>query len=156
MSDHLSRITLRKATFSGSFDDLLILTGYVMAWEPVAPVKRDVLRPVEPDEPDTDVEVGYSRNALEPLVIEFRGKKVKLTDSTYPLFRYVNDLNRAEGQEEFEFAELSEVLTGTEGGKSNAAIGKLVRRIAKALAKIAAPIVLSYNREVLYVAMNDT
>jgi len=42
-------------------------------------------------------------------------------------------------------------LTGTEGGKSNGAIGKLVRRITKALEKIRAPITISCGREALYI-----
>ena len=68
-----------------------------------------IIRPVEPDEPDTEVEVGYSKNALEPLTIVYRNRKVELTKTLYILFRYVNDLYRTEGQTEFDFADLSDV-----------------------------------------------
>ena len=151
MSDHLSRITMRKATVSGSFDDVLTLTGYIVTFEPEVPIKREIVRPVAPDEPDTEVEVGYSKNALEPLTLVFREKKADLTKSAFILFRYVYDLYRTEGQMAFDFAELSEVLTGSDCGKSKNALGKLVRRIALALAKIVSPISLTYERERLYV-----
>ena len=86
MSDHLSRITMRKTTVSGSFDDVLTLTGYVINFEPEMPAKRDVLRPVAPDEPDTELEVGYARSRLEPLTLVFREKKIELTKSAFILF----------------------------------------------------------------------
>ena len=151
MSDHLSRITMRKTTVSGSCDDVLICTGYLVAFEPEVPAKREIVRPVAPDEPDTEAEVGNSKNALEPLTLVFREKKVELTKSAFILFRYVNDLYRTEGQEEFDFSELAEILAGDECGKSRAAIGKLVRQIATGLAKIAAPVSVTYKRERLYV-----
>jgi len=142
---------MRKTTVSGSFDDVLIVTGYVVEFEPEAPTKRDILRPVEPDEPDTEVEVGYSRNAIEPLTVVFRDKKVELTKSAFILFRYINDLYRAEGQEEFEFSQLSEVLAGNEFAKSKSAIESLVRRINVCLVKINAPITLNFYKETVYV-----
>ena len=151
MSDQLSRITMRKTTVNGSFDDVLIITGYVVEFEPEAPPKRDVLRPIIPDEPDTEVEVGYSKNALEPLTIEFGGRRIELSLSDYKMFRYVYDLYRAEGREEFDFEELSEVLTGDGCGKSGNALGKQVRQIATALAKIVSPISVIYERETVYV-----
>jgi len=132
MTDSISRITVRKANVIVSENGTTTIIGYVVDFEPEAPAKRDVLRPVAPDEPDTEVEVGYSQNALEPLTIEFCGRSIELTVSTYRLFRYVNDLYRAEGQTEFEFAEISEVLTGRESGKSKTAIGKLIRQIVSA------------------------
>ena len=151
MSDNLSRITMRATTVSGSLDGVVVITGYVINFEPAALIKRDVVRPVAPDEPDTDVEVGYSKNALEPLTLVFRERKIELTKLAFILFRYVNDLYRSEGQEEFDFAEIAEVLTGDDCGKSTAAIGKLVRKIATALAKLVSPISIKYERETLYV-----
>jgi len=138
----------------------LTVVGYIVEFEPEAPAKRDVLRPAEPDEPDTEIEVGYSRNALEPLTLVFRERKIELTKSEFILFRYVNDMYRSEGQEEFDFAELSMVLTMDELGLSSNAIGKIIRQVELALKKIVAPITLFYNREVLYikdvVASNET
>jgi len=150
MSDR-HQIIVKDATISGHVAGELTLTGYIVSCEPESPVKRDVLRPVAPDEPDTDVEVGYSQDALEPLTVVYRGRKAELTKTLYILFRYVNDLYRAEGQTEFDFAELSEVLTCDECALSSNAIGKYIRCIAHALAKIVAPITLSYYKEVLYI-----
>ena len=136
-------VTMRTApTLSGSL---------VINFGPETPAKREILRPVDPDEPDTEVEVGYSRNRQEPLTIAFRNRKTELTLSTHQLFTYVNDINRTEGQAEFEFAELSDVLSGSYCGKSKTAIETLIRRINIALEEIQAPIWLKYNREVLYV-----
>ena len=151
MSEHLARIMMHKTTVSGSFDDEIVITGYVDKFESEEPEKRDVLRPVEPDEPDTEVEVGYSQNALEPLTLVFRERKIELTKSSFILFRYVYDIYRAEGRTEFDFAELSEALSGDDCGKSKTAIGKLIRQVATALAKIVSPISLRYEREILYV-----
>ena len=156
MSDYLSRVTMRKATFGGGTFELLTVVGYIVESEPETPAKRDVLRPAEPDEPDTEIEVGYSRNALEPLTLVFRERKIELTKSEFILFRYVNDLHRIEGQVEFEFSVLSEILTGDEFGKSKNALGKMIRQIATALARILAPITISYNREILYLTVIDT
>lgn len=151
MTGNLCRITVRNAMFGGGFFEILTVTGYDAVWEPEAPAKRDVLRPVETEEPDTEVEVGYSKIALEPLVIEFQGCKERLTESDYVLFRYINDLHRSEGQEEFEFTDISENVTGKECGKSKSAIESSTRRINISLEKINAPIRLTYEREILYV-----
>ena len=151
MKNTLYRITVKDATISGHLAGELTLTGSIVRCEPEGHVKRDVLRPVAPDEPDTDVEVGYSQNALEPLTLEYRGRKVELTKSEFILFRYVNDLYRSEGQTEFEFLELSEILTGDEFGLSSNAIGKLIRQVAIALANMVAPITLYASMEVLYI-----
>jgi hypothetical protein len=151
MSENLSRIKMRNTTVSGSLDGVIVITGYLIECEPVTRPKQNVLRPIAPDEPDTEVEVGYSKNALEPLTLVFRKRKIALTISAYRLFRYVHDLYRAEGQEEFEFIEITEIFTGDELGKSDDAIGKLVRKIATALAKITAPISVTYNRGRIYV-----
>jgi len=85
MSEHLARISMHGTTLGGSFDNEVIITGYVDKFEPGEPAKRDVLRPVEPDEPDTKIEVGYSKNALEPLTLSFCARKIELTESAYIL-----------------------------------------------------------------------
>ena len=119
--------------------------------------RRDsMVRPVAPDEPDTEYEVGYSLNALEPLTIVYHNRKVKLTEKPYLLFRYVYDLYRTEEQTEFEFAELSAVITGNESGMKKLAIWKLIRKLTIALEKIKAPIVLYSSREVLYVGERES
>jgi hypothetical protein len=150
MTDSLSRITLEKANVIVDGGKTTVI-GYIIEFESETSAKRDIERPVTPDEPDTEIEVGYSRNVLEPLTLVFRDKKVNLTLSAFILFRYVNDLFLMEGRTEFDFAELSESITGDEFGKSKTAIETLVRRIAIALEKLHSPIRLIYNREVLYV-----
>lgn len=100
---------------------------------------------------DTEVEVGYSRNRQEPLTIEFRGRKTELTLSTYRLFTYIHELNRAEGRTEFEFMEIAEAMSGDDCGLSKTAIETLVRRLNLSLEKLLSPIRLKYNREVLYI-----
>jgi len=69
MTGNLCRITVRNAMFGGGFFEILTVTGYDAVWEPEAPAKRDVLRPVAPEEPDTDIEVGYSKSIREPLTL---------------------------------------------------------------------------------------
>ena len=151
MTEPLYRITVKDATFSGPVAGQFLIVGHVIDCEPKIHVKRDIVRPVAPNEPDTESEVGYSRNALEPLTLVFRNKRVKLTEKPYCLFRYVYDLYRAEGQTEFGFGELSEVLTGDDFKMGKAALATLIRRIAVLLSKILSPISLTYNRETLYV-----
>ena len=88
MSDLLSRIIVQKANVIVSADGTTTIIGYVVDFEPETPAKGEILRPVEPDEPDTEVEVGYSRNVFEPLTIVFQNRKVELTKSAFVLFRY--------------------------------------------------------------------
>jgi len=156
MTEQLHRITVRKAT-SMSIDDLTITTGYLVDIEPETPAKREILRPVEPDEPDTEIAVGYSKNGLEPLTIVYRNRKVKLTEKPYILFRYINDLYRTEEQTAFDFAELSIVLSnGDELGMSSRAIESLIHRVNISLLEILAPIEISYRKEIAYVSNNHT
>jgi hypothetical protein len=118
-------------------------------------VCKEILRPVCPDEPDTDIEVGYSKNALEPTTIEYQGRKTALSLTVYRLFRYINDLHRVEEQTEFEFAELSEALTGDELGKESDTIVRLIKEIRKGLKKIGAPFTLPCQRETLRIVPTD-
>ena len=148
MTKQLSRITFRNATLNGLFAENLTVTGFIEKQEPNV---REILRPVEPDEPDTEIDVGYSKNPLEPLTIEHRKRKVELTKTLYILFRYINDLYLAEEQTEFEFLELSEFLRRNGYKSGRRAIESSIRRIALALSKIIAPITLVYNREVVHV-----
>jgi hypothetical protein len=149
-------MVVKDAHISGHVAGELTITGYVVHAQPAISGVRDIAGPVEPDEPDTEVEVGYSRNALEPLTLVFQGRKVKLTEKPYCLFRYVYDLYRSEGQTEFDFAELSEALTGDDCEMSKNAIETIIRRITVALKKLKAPILLTYNREVLYIREKAT
>jgi len=75
----------------------------------------------------------------------------KLTKTTFTLFRYVNDLYWTEDKTVFDFAELSEVLTGDEFGKSSTALATLIRKLASYLKRISPPIMLTHRREVLYI-----
>ena len=155
MTESLYRITVRKAT-SMTIDDLTITTGYLVDIEPEAPVKREILRPVEPDEPDTNIEVGYSMNALERHTLEYRDRKVKLTEKPYILFRYINDLHRTGVKTEFDFAELSAVLSGgDELQMSSHAIESLIHRVNTALLEILSPIEIRYKKEIAYIHDND-
>jgi len=151
MTELLYRITVKDATFSGPIAGQTVVTGYIVSCEPETPAKREIVRPVAPDEPDTEIEVGYSRNAFEPLTVVYRKRKVELTKTLYILFRYINDLYRAEGKTAFDFAELSEVLTGDDCKMGKTALVSLIRRLAFFLSKIIAPISLTYSRETLYV-----
>jgi len=83
MKNTLYRITVKEASLSGHIAGELTLTAI--------PVPSGICRQVTPDEPDTDVEVGYSLDALEPLTLEYRGRKTELTVSAYRLFRYINE-----------------------------------------------------------------
>ena len=119
--------------------------------------RRDCLvRPVAPDESDTEYEIGYSTNVLEPLTIVYRNRKVKLTEKPYLLFRYVYDLYRTEEQTEFEFSELSAALTGNENEISIVAIKHSIRMLATALEKIKSPIVLYSRKETLYIMERES
>jgi hypothetical protein len=151
MADQFCRIIMRKAFVSGPVDDLTVVTGYPVKFEPETPILRVILRPVIPDEPDSETEIGYSQNALEPLTLVFRNVKVELTKSAYILFRYIYDLYRTEGRIEFDFAELSEILTGDDCGKSKNAIETIVRRLAESLEKILPPFSLIFRQERLYI-----
>ena len=109
------------------------------------------VHPIEPNEPDTDITVGYSKNPLEPLTIEYRKRKVELTKKLYILFRYINDLYQTEGKSTFEFSDLSLVLTGDECKMSDRAIESLIYRLTVFLEKIRAPFILAFQLEVLYI-----
>jgi len=67
------------------------------------------------------------------------------------LFRYVNNLYQTEGKTAFDFAELSEAITGNDCKMSKNALAKLIRRISMSLAVAGSPLSLTYNREILYV-----
>ena len=87
-----------------------------------APVKRDVLRPVEPNEPDTEIEVGYSKDLRKRLYIIFKDREVKLTNTLFRLFVHFSEPYYKEGQTEFTFADISGDLTGDEFKMKSSAI----------------------------------
>ena len=151
----LTRMVVKDAHISGHVAGELTITGYVVHAQPAMPSTisgvREILRQVEPDEPDTDIEVGYSRNALKPLTLVFRLKEEPLTPSLYLLFRYVYDLYRAEERTFFDFAELSEALTGDECEMSQSAIATLIRRLIEALETISPSFTLTIDKETLCV-----
>jgi hypothetical protein len=138
---------MRRANVSGPIGDLTVMSGFLVEFEG-ASAKREILRPLEPDEPDTECEVGYSRDALEPLTIVYRNRKVELTPTLYKLFRYVNDIYRMQEQTEFPFLELAVVL---EGETSDQAITKQIRRLGEFLKEIDSPISLIPKQSTLYV-----
>ncbi len=146
------RAWFRDATPGFPVGNLLPITGYLERIEGETTPIRPVLRPIAPDEPDPETEVAYSRNALEPLTIVFKERKVKLTESLYVLFRYVYDLYRAEGQTEFEFLEIAEAIKGDDAAMSSSSIKKNIDRLRESLVKLNAPIDLTYRNEVIYVS----
>jgi len=75
--------------------------------------------------------------------------EVTIGTSLYMLFRYVYDLYRAEGRTKFDFAELSEVLTGDEFALTYRATTALIYRLSECLSKLNSPISLSCSRESL-------
>ena len=155
MTDQLSRITVKDATFSGPLAGRTVITGYIIDIEPEDSAKRDVLRPVSPDEPDSNIEIGYSKNALEPTTLVFKDQKIDLTKTLYVLFRYVYDLYRAEGRMVFDFAELSAVLTGDEFAMLKGTLVSQIRRLAESLVKLRAPFFLTCQRETLCVSCKN-
>jgi len=153
MTDTITRLVVKDAQICGHVGGELAITGYVVRSEPELPVNDPsrFLLPLFADAPDSEIEIGYSKNALEPLTLVFRDRKVNLTKTLYVLFRYVYDLYRSEGQTEFDFAELSEVLKGDDLEMRSTAIGHTIRRLAEHLEKIRSPILLTYRKERLYV-----
>jgi hypothetical protein len=141
MENQLCRITVKNGSVA-SVADVMVVTGYLVNFEPESPQQpcRDILRPLEPDEPDSDIEVGYSRNVLEPLTIVYKKKKAELTKTPFIVFRYCYDKYRAEGQSEFEFSDIAEFIKGDELGMTTNAIRKTIQRIAEPFALINAPI----------------
>ena len=148
MAKQLSRITFRNATCNGLSAERLTITGFIEKQEPKV---REIFRPVEPDEPDTEIDVGYSRNIAEPLTIVYRNQKVAMTKSLFILFRYINDLYRTQEEEAFEFLELSEFLRRNGYKSGERAIESSIRRIRTCLTNIQAPITLNYRKEAVYV-----
>jgi hypothetical protein len=156
MPDQLCRITVKNASIN-SVADVVVVTGYVVHYEPEPPPHtqyRDILRPLEPDEPNSETEIGYSRSVLEPLTIIHKNRKAVLTKTLFMLFRYVYDIYRAEGRNEFDFVEIAEALRGDECEWTKNAIEKAIRRLAESLAKILSPISVRFNNETLYVDAN--
>jgi len=149
MSATFCRVTFRDAEFNGIPVKTLAVSGFI---EKIVPEVREIFRPAEPDEPDTNIEVGYSRNALERHTLIYRDCKVKLTEKPYILFRYIYDLHRAGIQTEFDFAELSAVLAdGDELRMSSRAIESLIHRVNSFLLEILSPIKIAYQKEVAYI-----
>ena len=148
MQDQLCRITLRDANVNGLLAETLVVVGYPIKIEPEKLAKWELQCP---SDPDTEIEVGYSKDRRKPLYLVYKDREVKLTETNFRLFVHIYDLYRMEGQTEFEFASLSEELTGDECKIGRRAIESSIRRIAIALSKILAPISLIYKREIVYV-----
>ncbi len=149
------RVTMRKAVFSSPVNDVMICSGYLLDFDGGRPPSLELVRQVEPDEPDPEIEVGYSKNALEPTTIVFRDKKRELTLTLFKMFRYVYDLCRMEGQTEFDFSEISEAIAGDELGISKSAMESNLRRLQKELALLLAPVDLTFNKERVYVSVKN-
>ena len=103
----------------------------------------------------TGTELRFSDNPLEPLTLVFGKRKIELTKTLYRFFWYVYDQYRTEGRTAFEYAELSEILTGDECARSNATFRYAVRLLTALIAKLGAPIALFYRQEVLYIGNQE-
>lgn len=97
--------------------------------EPISKPQQTVLRTVKPDEPNSEIEVGYSPNALKPLSLVFKDREITLSLNLFVLFRYMYDLYRAEGQTEFGFAEISEAIADDELKMTRRSLERLVERL---------------------------
>jgi hypothetical protein len=151
MKDQLCRITLRDATVNGLAAETLVVFGYPVKIEPEDLAKREFVSSVAPDEPDTEIEVGYSKIRSKPLHIVFKDKEVKLTETIFRLFVYVYEPYRKAGQTEFEFAEISEALTGDDCKMTRRAIETSVYRLAECLSKILSPFTVTFHKEILFI-----
>jgi hypothetical protein len=67
------------------------------------------------------------------------------------MFRYCYDLYRTEEQTAFDYAEISEVLTGDECKMTASAIGTQIRRLQKVMKELSPPISLTIERETLQI-----
>jgi len=150
MSNRLSRVVFHHADVHLIHGKSCVVCGIIDDIETEALAKL-VFRPVEPDEPNTEFEVGYSRDIRKIFAIVYQNREAVLTQMPFVLFRYVNGLYLKEGQAEFEFAEIAEFLTGDQFKMSPTAIVGSVRRIALALSKICSPYSLTYRCEKIYV-----
>ncbi|MDR0328796.1 MAG: hypothetical protein LBI05_10920 [Planctomycetaceae bacterium] len=151
MNDQLCRITLRDATVNGLAAETLVVFGYPVKIEPEDLAKREFLGPVPSDEPDAEVEVGYSKDRKKPLHLVFKNREVKLTETVFRLFVYVYEPYRKAGQTEFEFAEISEALTGDDCKMSRRAIETSTYRLAGCLSNILAPFTVNFRKETLFI-----
>ena len=113
--------------------------------------KQEFSYPVELDEPDTSIEVGYSKDREKPLHIVFKHKEIELTLGTYKLFVFFYEQYRKMDKTRFSFEEISEGLTGDDSKMGRRAIGGLIYRLAGFLSKIHAPFTVRHNKEILYV-----
>ena len=129
----------------------MVAFGKLVSLEPEALAKRELLYPVELDEPDTDIEVGYSKVRGKPLHIIYKDREVELTLATYKLFVYIYEQYRKTGKKEFAFEEISEGLTGNDCDMSSSAIGTLTYRLAGSLSKILSPFTVRHRREIFYI-----
>ncbi len=155
----LVRVTFSDWTLDNLKDGRIQIDGFVPVRrrkkKPKSKQVRPVFRPIEPDEPDPETEVAYSRNALEPLTLVFKERKVKLTESLYILFRYVYDLYRSEGKNEFEFLEIAEAIKGDDVGMTKDSIENCVKRLRGLLVKLNAPIDVTFKKEVIYIEVKN-
>ena len=151
MKNQLCRITLHDAIVNGLVAETLVVVGRFVKIEPEELVKWEVPDPVEPDEPDTDIEVGYSKDRGKPLHIVYKNKEAELTKTLFRLFVCINEPYRKEGKTKFQFADISEGLTGDDCKMSDKAIERAVGRLGIALSQILAPFYLECLKGNLYV-----
>ena len=88
-------------------------------------------------------------------VLEYQDNRLLLPKKPYRLFQYVYDLYRTEGRTAFEYAELSEVLTGDELKMSNNNFKYALRVLTSFISKLHAPTSLFCRKEVLYIGNQE-
>ena len=107
---------------------------------------------IEPNDVDTGDEITIRYSQSDPLSLVLGTRKVKLTMTTFRLFRYFYNLYQSERQTAFTFADISEGLTGDDCGLSTRNIDTLKRRLAVSLEKFRpSPLILTIAKEVLYI-----
>lgn len=150
--DSLCRVTIRRPMITGPVSDTLTVSGYLVEYEPTEPPQaREILRPIQPDEPDPEKEIAYSRNALEPLTVVYQGRKRNVSLTPYLVFRYVYDSYRAAGKAEFDFYEISIDITGNGMGLSSHSIRHCVKTLRMHFVKLRALIDFRIAKEILYI-----
>jgi len=151
MNNQLCRITLHDATVNGLAAETLVVVGRFVKIEPEELAKWELSCPAESDEPDTDIEVGYSKDRRKPLHIVYKDRETKLTETTFRLFVYVYEPYRKEGKTAFPFADISEGLTGDECKMSDRAIEASIYRLGVSLSKILSPFTVEFHKATLHV-----
>ena len=87
--------------------------------------------------------------------LEYQNRRIELSKKHFRIFQYVHGLYQEEGRTAFEYAELSEALTGDECEISYHAFKHAIRALGSCFARLRSPISLFHWKEVLYIGNKD-